>query len=198
MPEFPARFLLYVGHTITSEIGHDPDENGGWNHHPSDHGGPTQWGIAANYNPKYAEKIKKKKLSYEEALGIYYNKYYKPIYNIDKLPPSIGFILFDARVHGSIRTDARDLQTLVNVVSGARLKTDGVYGPKTYRAISQLSGPQLTSILSMMRMTVPFRAEKVAKSTMRSQKRKGLRVTNYTNGFRKRFNDRINQALRYA
>lgn len=195
---FPARFSKFVEHTILSEIGADPKNDGGWTNHASDHGGPTQWGIAANYNKGYAARIRNKRLTKDEAKQVYYEKYYKPIFMVDKLPAPIAFLLFDAKVHGSIRSTVKDLQSLTNFVSGSNLKLDGVYGPNTYRAISRLSEPQLESVLSMMKMTVPFRASRVAKATMRTQVRKGLKPLDYTEGFEKRFKDRIRQAMIYA
>lgn len=194
----PPRFLLFVSHTIKSEIGSDPHNNGGWNKNASDHGGATQWGIASNYNPKYATKIEKKQLTKDEALNIYYNKYYRPIYNIDQLPPSIAFMIFDARVHGSTHSTVKSIQTLTNFISDSNLKLDGRYGPNTYRAISRLTGSQVTTLLNVMKMTVPFRATSVAKATMITQKRKGIKVRDFSRGFSKRFSDRINQAIRYA
>lgn len=193
---YSGRFRLFVSRTIEFEVGNRP--NGGWNKHESDHGGATQWGISSNYNKHVSEKIKAGVLTKEEAIGIYFKDYYRKIYNVEKLPASIAFLLFDSRVHGSIRSTVSDIQRLINFLTGYNLKVDGAYGPNTFRAIQTLDSSSLATLLMMMKVSVPQRAAKVAMATMRTQQRKGLPTYDYSNGFRNRFRKRIEVAVNYA
>lgn len=193
---YSGRFRLFVSRTIEFEVGNRP--NGGWNKHRSDHGGATQWGISSNYNKKFSEKIKAGVLTKEEATEIYFKNYYSRIYNVEQLPASIAFLLFDSRVHGSIRATVSDIQRLINFLTGDSLKVDGAYGPNTFRAIQKMDKSSLATLLMMMKISVPQRAIKVAAATMRTQRQKGLPVYDYSRGFKNRFRKRIDVAVNYA
>lgn len=187
-----ARALKFISKTIEFETGSQKD--GGWNDDPSDPGGPTQWGISSNHNPDYAELIRSKQLSKATASEIYYRKYYRKIRWIDSLPEPVAFMLFDARVHGSMKPLVAEIQRCLNMIADSRLKVDGLYGPATYRGLVKLDNNELSDLMTLISTTSPYLAKRVARATMNTQKRQGRPVRNYTNGFANRFSKRVRYA----
>jgi lysozyme family protein len=191
-----ARARKMILSTIQLEVG--SAKNGGWVNDPSDPGGVTQWGISQRFNPRYASKIRQGILTKEEAVDIYYTKYYRPIYRVDDLFEPFAYLLFDGRVHGSGRSLIRDLQSMTNLISGSRLAVDGIYGPQTFQALSRLSRTARADLLETLAITAPHQARKVAQATMNTQQRTGLKQYDYTKGFTARFTKRVAIAKSFA
>lgn len=186
------RFQRIIDFTISFEVG--SAANGGWVNDPSDPGGATQWGISARFNPSVATLIQSGKLTRDQAERIYWTKYYRPIYKVNDLPIEFAFMIFDAKVHGSLKPLVRDMQSTLNMLTSNTLVVDGLYGPKTFYAINSLSEVGRRDLLSTLKRMAPHRAKKVARATMITQSKRGLPSKDYTRGFTNRFVHRAEAA----
>ena len=101
-------------------------EGGGKLHNiKGDSGGWTIWGIAYNKNKHLFNSLEEfKKLSYEEAYHIAYNKYYLPI-QTDKLPYNCQLLYFDMAYNMGNSRAIKIVQKCLG------LKQDGVIGKIT-------------------------------------------------------------------
>lgn len=109
-----------------------------------DRGGVTQGGISSNAYPHLYEQISNGSLSEEQILTIYRDDYLRKIYGWEWLlehAPSLLQLLFTAKVHGSgFRHYTSLIQELLNDRKGFDLDIDGIWGPKTFRALSEIIG----------------------------------------------------------
>lgn len=92
-------FCTIVDMVIASE--------GGYSDRPTDSGGPTMWGIAWNYNRQALEKkgytrFIMAKLSREDAVQIYYEKYYLGSGAKGLTDEGLAYIHFDCAVNQGI------------------------------------------------------------------------------------------------
>jgi lysozyme family protein len=105
---------------------------GGYSNHPSDPGGPTNFGITIHDYRRYvkpgatAADVKAMKVS--EAKSIYRAKYWDA-QACDDLPAGVDYAVFDYGVNSGIGRSRKVLQRVVGV------KADGVIGPQTMRAV---------------------------------------------------------------
>jgi lysozyme family protein len=105
---------------------------GGYSNHPSDPGGPTNFGITIHVyrqfvNPNAtAADVKAMKVS--EAKSIYRAKYWDA-QRCDELPAGVDYAVFDYGVNSGIGRSKKVLQRVVGVTA------DGVLGPQTMRAV---------------------------------------------------------------
>lgn len=171
---------------------------GNWSDDKSDPGGATMYGISSVHNPKYANKIKSKTLTKAEAQMIYRDNYWTPIYKVDSLPLPIAWIIFDARIHGSLES-IKDIQTWISKNINSSITIDGIYGKQTWENLPK-SKQMLADLVSYLIERTGLSARAAAVRTMESQKRLGLPVTDYTNGFTKRLTERYSFAtdLQYS
>ncbi len=108
---------------------------GGFVDHPSDRGGPTNYGITqktlSNYYGRVATTADVKALSVDVAEEIYKRNYfYGP--RIDSLPESVQPFLFDCAVNHGPRRAIKFLQSVCNQAGyQPRLSQDGAVGPNT-------------------------------------------------------------------
>lgn len=164
---------------------------GGFVNSPSDPGGMTKYGISQKYNPD----VDVKNLTVDEAVRIYFERYwlksFAPLwYNADY--QAISFLIFDCRVSGQ-KASLVDFQKVLNT-NGARLTTDGAPGRLTLAAMTDLDTRGVVdeeSVLKDCLALAPLTAQRVAQATMRTQKAKGLKIYDYTNGFRNRMVHRL-------
>lgn len=105
---------------------------GGYSDHPRDRGGETRFGISAAAYPD----LDIANLTKEEAREIYLRDYWR-VLRCDEIWWPLSEILFVFGVHAGVKTAARLLQDAANGVTGARLRQDGVIGPKTLAALEE-------------------------------------------------------------
>lgn len=105
---------------------------GGYSDHPQDRGGETRFGISARAYPD----LNIANLTREEAREIYLRDYWRVLRG-DEVWWPLSEILFVFGVHAGVKAAARLLQDAVNGVTGARLRQDGVIGPKTLAALEE-------------------------------------------------------------
>lgn len=121
-----------VSDTIKWETG--GDKSGAYTDDPNDAGRATKWGISQAANPD----INIKALTYKEAVNIYFNRYWNPLY--DLVPdPVLVFKLFDMGVLNGVRTAVKYLQKSIRK-QGHTIKVDGVFGVMTLTAVNLCYG----------------------------------------------------------
>ncbi len=107
---------------------------GGYTNHPSDPGGPTNFGITIYDYRKYVKRgataADVKAMRIEEAKRIYRAKYWDA-QRCDELPAGVDDCVFDYGVNSGIGRAKKVLQRLVGV------KDDGALGPLTMAAVAR-------------------------------------------------------------
>jgi len=105
---------------------------GGYTHHPSDPGGPTNFGITIHDYRKYlkadATAADVKAMSLDDAKAIYRAKYWNAM-ACDDLPVGVDYAVFDYGVNSGIGRAAKVLQRIVGVAD------DGRIGARTLAAV---------------------------------------------------------------
>ena len=100
---------------------------GGYTNHPSDPGGPTNFGITIYDYRRYvkpgATAADVKAMQVEEAKRIYRAKYWDA-QRCDELPAGVDYAVFDYGVNSGIGRSKKVLQRVVGV------NADGVLGPR--------------------------------------------------------------------
>jgi lysozyme family protein len=106
---------------------------GGYTNHPSDPGGPTNFGITIHDYRTYidpdATAADVKAMRLEDAQAIYRAKYWDALAG-DALPAGLDYAVFDYGVNSGISRSAKALQRLIGVAD------DGKIGPKTLAAVA--------------------------------------------------------------
>lgn len=122
-------FDMAMNHTLRWE--------GGTSDHPEDDGGLTRYGITQftltlwrQTHAWFPESVRD--LTLAEARTIYYEWYWKRA-RCPRLPPPLALALFDAAVNHGPGTASRLMQR------AARVKADGIIGPKTVAALKKQS-----------------------------------------------------------
>lgn len=101
-----------------------------------DTGGETKFGIAKNSN----KDIDIKKLTLEQAMQIYYDRYWK-VTQCDLLDAPLAICIFDAAVNHGPGNAAKMLQKAIGVLP------DGQIGPQTLNAIKKFNSKELCDII---------------------------------------------------
>ena len=113
---------------------------GGYSNHPSDPGGPTNWGItihdARAYWKKEATAADVRSMPVDVAKDIYRSKYWDAMC-CDNLPTGVDYAVFDYGVNSGIARAARVLQRLVGT------GVDGEVGPDTIAATARAKPAEL-------------------------------------------------------
>lgn len=106
---------------------------GGYSNHPSDPGGPTNYGITIHDYRRYvkpgATAADIKAMRVTEAKAIYRAKYWDA-QRCDDLPAGVDYAVFDYGVNSGIGRSKKVLQRVIGV------NADGVLGPKTMAAVA--------------------------------------------------------------
>jgi lysozyme family protein len=126
---------------------------GGYSNHPSDPGGPTNWGItlrdARAYWKQDATATDVRNLPRAVAKNIFRTKYWAAL-SCDELPAGVDYAVFDYGVNSGIGRAAKVLQRLLGLHSASKTKgrrrpssrtdavdalvVDGIVGPRTLAA----------------------------------------------------------------
>jgi lysozyme family protein len=113
---------------ITKLLKHE----GGYTNHPSDPGGPTNFGITIADYRKYINPAGTASdvanMHVDEARAIYKAKYWDAL-KCDELPAGVDYAVFDFGVNSGVSRSAKYLQRIVGV------DDDGKIGPKTLAAV---------------------------------------------------------------
>ncbi|MGE0252016.1 MAG: glycoside hydrolase family 108 protein [Dongiaceae bacterium] len=150
MSIFSKRFLLAIEIVLAHE--------GGWQNHPQDKGGPTNYGISLRFLENLpdgdinkdgsidAEDIAS--LTHEQAVDFYWREFWQR-HGYERLDDNaIAAKIFDLCVNMGPKPAHRLLQRALRAV-GEELIEDGVLGPKTIAAAnSVLSGELLAALKS--------------------------------------------------
>lgn|SRR3990167_1919257 len=111
-------------------LGHE----GNYTNHPSDPGGPTNWGITIHDYRKYiksgATAADVRAMSIDEAKGIYRLKYWDAM-RCSELPAGVDYCVFDYGVNSGTGRAPKVLQRVLGV------PVDGVVGDLTMRALAE-------------------------------------------------------------
>jgi lysozyme family protein len=122
---------------------------GGYVNNPNDPGGATNLGITsrtlAAYRGKHVSVDDVRALTKAEASQIY-RKYYWDIIHGNDLPPGIDYAVFDFAVNSGPTTAVKFLQRALSIPD------DGVIGPLTLKAISQVRPSDLVKSLCDKRL----------------------------------------------
>lgn len=181
--KYTSRFYDFLEATIAMEGGRKLTKNS------SDPGGWTYGGLTAKYNPEIAHLIKSGKVPEDVLEHTYYTKYYKPIRGIELLYGPLAFILFDSRVHGMMPLYVSAIQMELRRM-GHRIEVDGLYGPKTMKILASLTKDEAMNLANRLFDRSYELASKQAKKTMIVQKKEGLPIEDFTNGYQKRCEER--------
>lgn len=117
-------------------------KEGGYVNHPSDKGGPTNWGITERVARAHGYAGDMRNLTREQALAIYEADYwYGPRFNqVSEISPEIAAEICDTGVNMGPQTASRFLQRWLNAFNLRAtiypdMQVDGVIGPRTLSAL---------------------------------------------------------------
>jgi lysozyme family protein len=122
---------------------------GGYSNHPSDPGGPTNFGITLTDYRRYinagGSAADVRNMTVGQAKMIYAARYAKPL-RYDDLPAGVDYAIFDYGVNSGISRSAKVLQRLVGVPA------DGQIGEATIAAVRARNPGQLVEAISDERL----------------------------------------------
>src|SRR5262249_13583158 len=102
---------------------------GGYTNHPSDPGGPTNFGITIYDYRKYvkpgATAADMRTMTLDEAKTIYRTKYWDAL-RCDDLPAGVDYAVFDYGVNSGIARAARVLRRVLKLADDSSVVTDAV------------------------------------------------------------------------
>jgi lysozyme family protein len=114
---------------------------GGYSNHPSDPGGPTNWGITIHDYRKYvnanATAADVRGMPVEVAKKIYRSKYWNAM-RCDELPAGIDYAAFDYGVNSGIGRAGKVLRRLLGLASNSSAVTDEVIAAVSRREVKPL------------------------------------------------------------
>lgn len=117
---------------------------GGYGNHPSDPGGPTNFGITIHDYRKYVRPgstaADVKAMTRQEAERIYRARYWDTL-RCDELPAGVDYAVFDYGVNSGVGRAARVLQRVCAVPD------DGALGPVTMRAVAARDAKSLVGAI---------------------------------------------------
>jgi len=119
-------FRKYIATTFEDFIAIVFKNEGYFSDSPSDIGAATMYGISSVFNPEYADKIKNKTLTKEEAKSIYKRKYYDPLHIGMINNARLRFSVFDMAVNAGTKTGVTLLQKVIGVKQDGNLTSDQV------------------------------------------------------------------------
>ena len=113
---------------------------GGYVHDPHDRGGETNFGISKRSHPE----VDIKNLTMDGAKEIYKKDYWiKP--KVESLPERIRYIYFDMCVNMGMRRAVKTLQNAANNKNSNKIDVDGMFGPATIKAMSNIEADRVRS-----------------------------------------------------
>lgn len=126
---------------VTKVLKHE----GGYVDHPSDPGGATNYGITIAVARENGYGGSMKDLPLDLAKKIYRAKYWDSV-QADKLPSGVRFAIFDYAVNSGPMASIRALQRVLGIMD------DGILGPRTIAAASDMDGNRLAARLNGYRL----------------------------------------------
>lgn len=102
---------------------------GGYGNHPDDPGGATRYGITEAVARVAGYRGDMRELPLDVAKQIYKKQFWDAV-RADELPIGLRYIVFDAAVNSGVGQSIKWLQRAVGV------EPDGIFGPKTLRAVT--------------------------------------------------------------
>jgi len=128
----PAQLAPIAKNTYDEAIRRLLQHEGGYTNHPSDPGGPTNFGITLADYRKYIKAsgtaADVRAMTLPQAKAIYKSKYWNAM-NCDALPAGVDYAVFDYGVNSGIGRAPKVLQRIVKV------DADGQIGPVTIAAV---------------------------------------------------------------
>jgi len=121
------------------------DFEGGYSDHPKDPGGKTMYGITENTARIAGYKGDMRELPLDLAKRIYRHEYWDAV-RAEELPIGIRYIMFDAAVNSGPPQAIKWLQR------SAGVNADGIFGPKTMRAVQEMGADTLRMRLLSQRL----------------------------------------------
>lgn len=118
---------------------------GGFVSHPSDPGGATNYGITVAVARENGYTGDMRHLPLQLAKDIYKRKYWDTI-KADDLPAGVRFAMFDYAVNSGPVAAIKALQRVLGVMD------DGLLGPRTIAAASDIDGNRLAAKLNGFRL----------------------------------------------
>lgn len=119
---------------------------GGTNVDPVDRGGLTKYGISQRTYPN----LDIANLTVQDAFVIYERDFWNKLY-CNELPPMLSGAMFDSAVNCGLPSAVKWAQKAANAL-GAHLVVDGLVGPKTVRALSQVPPEQIVMVFLSYRL----------------------------------------------
>lgn len=118
---------------------------GGYSNHPSDPGGPTNWGITIIDARKYwkfnASSDDVRSMPLSTARGIYKEKYWNAL-RCDELPAGVDYAVFDYGVNSGIGRSGKVLRRVLGLPDNTHVVTEQVRG--------ELLGKNPASVVAMI------------------------------------------------
>lgn len=116
---------------------------GGYSNHPSDRGGPTNFGITQETARRYGYTGDMQEMPRAKAVEIYYARYWAPFSKVAERSEPLAEHLFDIGVNMGVMWGGVFLQRALNLFNArgkhyADIKVDGDVGPATLRAMDAL------------------------------------------------------------
>lgn len=143
------------GVLFNQALTHVLEEEGGYVDHPSDPGGATNFGVSIRFAGSIGldidgdgktTKADIKALTLDDARRIYHFHFWEKV-SADEMPPAIALVAFDMAVNMGIPRAIRRLQKATARLTGARVRQDGIWGPKTKKALSDAAERDIGALL---------------------------------------------------
>ena len=113
---------------------------GGWVHDANDPGGETNFGISKRAYPN----VDIKNLTKDGAKKIYKKDYWIKT-KVESLPERLRYIYFDMCVNMGMRRAVKTLQNAANNKNSNKIDVDGMFGPATIKAMSNIEADRVRS-----------------------------------------------------
>lgn len=167
-----------------------------------DAGGPTSWGIASEYHPSIADKIRTRRLQLAEAVRYIDANFYQQLERatgglFSQINHRVAFVVFDAYFNGGpggATHTVRHLQAFLNKM-GHRLVEDGVMGPNTARAVLGLQDRDVFMWLNEYKGAGRKLGSALGKATLKSKAKEGKSTNDWSNNYSERAAWRAEQAM---
>lgn len=138
-------------------VQHILEVEGGYVNHPSDKGGPTNFGITVKVARKFGYIGPMQDLPRQQAIRIYKAMYWDSLKldEIERISPAVVKEMFDTGVNQGVKKAGEYLQRSLNAFNRRQrdyfdLKVDGVVGKKTVEALRKYvvkRGPMSDTVL---------------------------------------------------
>jgi lysozyme family protein len=124
---------------------------GGYSNHINDSGGCTSMGITESVARANGYNGDMRDLSYEMAVEIYYNEYWKTLRLDDIYDEELSYMVYDCGVNCGIKTSARLLQKATNwAYKKDVLAEDGMIGKNTIEIVNEYKDVDRIKVLFEM------------------------------------------------